>query len=189
MSDYITLVSGLPRSGTSMMMRMLEAGGMDVLTDHIREPDEDNPLGYYEYERVKEIERDASWLEEARGKAVKMVSALLVHLPPQHTYKVILMRREMAEILASQRRMLARRGEPANAAADQRMADLFERHLRQVLAWLDQQPNIQVLEVSYNEVLHHPLRWAKRVRRFLGRPLDVKRMAQVVEPSLYRQRK
>lgn len=103
--DLITIVSGLPRSGTSMMMSMLEAGGMDVLTDGIRGADEDNPRGYYEFERVKQIEHDKGWLSDARGKAVKMVAALLKYLPPEYQYQVVFVRRNMDEVLASQRRI------------------------------------------------------------------------------------
>ncbi len=130
--DFVTLVSGLPRSGTSMMMRMLEAGGLPVLADHLRTADEDNPEGYYEFERVKKIEHDSAWLEEARGRVVKMISALLKHLPPGYTYKIVFMRRKLEEILASQREMLVRRGKPADATGDARMAEFFTSHLHRV---------------------------------------------------------
>lgn len=184
----ITIVSGLPRSGTSMMMKMLEAGGMEVLTDQIRAPDEDNPRGYYEFEPVKQIEQDQSWLPDARGKAVKMVAALLKHLPAEYSYKVILMQRHMPEVLASQKQMLRRRGEPTDTVSDEQMAELFSRHIERVKAWLAQQPNIEVLHVHYSDVLADPRRQAERVNHFLGGELDVDRMAAVVDPALYRQR-
>ncbi len=186
--DSITIVSGLPRSGTSMMMSMLEAGGMDVLTDGIRAADEDNPKGYYEFEQVKQIERDKSWLEDARGRAVKMVAALLKHLPPEYEYRVVLVRRNMDEVLASQHRMLLRRGEASDAVPDERMAALFEKHMEQVEAWLEAQPNIAVLHVEYAQVLQDAEQQSQRISRFLARPLDVHAMAAVVDPSLYRQR-
>lgn len=186
--EAVVIVSGLPRSGTSMMMKMLEAGGMEVLTDHIRKPDEDNPRGYYEFERVKQIEHDQGWLEDAGGRAVKMISALLKHLPPDYTYRVIFLRREMEEILASQRKMLERRGEEADAVSDEQMAELFERHLAQTMGWLGAQPNVEVLYVSYNEALAEPSAQAERVSRFLDGKLDAQRMAAVVDPALYRQR-
>jgi hypothetical protein len=133
-----------------MMMRMLEAGGIEVLSDGVRRADADNPRGYYEFERVKQIERDKSWLDDAEGRVVKMISQLLRHLPSDYTYRVIFMRRRMAEILASQRRMLVRRGESTDAVSDERMAALFRDHIRRVGAWLDQQPNFAVITVSYN---------------------------------------
>ena len=152
----ITIVSGLPRSGTSMMMKMLEAGGMPVLTDHIRTADEDNPRGYYEFERVKQIEHDPSWLQDAQGKVVKMISALLKHLPSNYTYKVIFMRRNMEEILASQKQMLIRRGESTDAVSDEKLAELFRHHMERIITWIDEQPNFDIIYTSYNEILESP---------------------------------
>ncbi len=186
--EPITIVSGLPRSGTSMMMKMLEAGGMPVLTDQIRTADEDNPKGYFEFERVKQIETDRAWLPDAQGKAVKMIAALLKHMPPDYTYRVVFMQRNIEEVLASQRQMLIRRGETTNATPDARMADLFRRHMTQVQAWLAGQPNVSVIYVQYSDVLAHPLQEAERLNWFLGGALDVQRMAAAVDPSLYRQR-
>ena len=187
--EIITIVSGLPRSGTSLMMGMLEAGGMQVLTDSIRTADEDNPRGYYEYEGVKQIEHDQSWLEDAKGKVVKMISALLKHLPRDYTYKVIFMRRQIEEILASQRQMLIRRGKPTDAMSDEDAAVLFRRHIKQVEAWIGEQPNIEIIYVSYNEILKDPLEQAKRVNRLLGNTLNVTNMVGVVDRGLYRQRR
>ena len=187
--EFVTLVSGLPRSGTSMMMKMLEAGGMTIMTDNVRTADEDNPKGYYEFERVKKIEHDQSWLEDARGKVVKMISALLKHLPPTYPYKVVFMRRKLGEVLASQRQMLVRRGKPTDTTSDEKMAAFFTNHLRRVEEWLAAQPNIDVLYVSYNELMEAPEVHCAAVVRFLGLPLDPKRMAQVASGSLYRQRR
>jgi len=187
-ANSIAVVSGLPRSGTSMMMRMLEAGGVPVLTDDLRTADEDNPEGYYEYERVKQIEEDQAWLDQARGHAVKMVSALLEHLPPAYHYKVVFMGREMSEILASQRRMLDRLGESRGEVDDATMARLFAQHLAKVTGWLDTQPNVDVLYVNYNEVLADPRMQAERVSGFYGGKLDVAAMVDVVDPGLYRNR-
>jgi hypothetical protein len=184
----ITIVSGLPRSGTSMMMRMLDAGGMPIVTDQIRTADEDNPEGYYEFERVKEIEQDQAWLKGARGKVVKMIAALLKHLPPEYDYKVIFMQRRMEEILASQKQMLIRRGEPTDTISDERLTSLFQRHVEQVQAWLAEQPNMDVLYVSYNEMVQSPFEQVKQINQFLGSALDVENMMAVVDPALYRQR-
>jgi hypothetical protein len=187
--DFVTLVSGLPRSGTSMMMKMLEAGGMEVLADHLRTADEDNPEGYYEFERVKKIEHDQAWLEDARGKVVKMISALLKHLPATYDFKVVFMRRRLEEVLASQRQMLIRRGKPTDATSDEKMAEYFTNHLRRIEAWLADQPNIDVLYVSYNEMVQDPRPHCARIVSFLGLPLDPARMASVASDALYRQRR
>ena len=187
--ETIAIVSGLPRSGTSLMMGMLQAGGMELLVDGIRTPDEDNPKGYYEFERVKQIEHDQDWLEDAKGKAVKMIAELLRRLPSTYTYKVIFMRREIEEILASQRQMLIRRGEPSDAVSDEDMAGMFRRHLDQVEAWIAGQPNVDALYVSYNDLLADPDPHARRINEFLGGTLDLDAMIGVVDHSLYRQRR
>lgn len=192
-AEAIVVVSGLPRSGTSMMMRMLETGGLPVLTDHVRTPNVDNPKGYYEFERVKQLdEGDHAWLPAAQGKAVKIISALLQHLPADYTYKIIFMRRDIDEILASQRKMLIRRGEDPDTTDDAHMALLYERHLNQIDAWLAQQPHMEVLHVSYNELVEEPAPHVARVSAFLGTAcgrLDTSRMIDVVDPTLYRQRR
>jgi hypothetical protein len=170
-------------------MKMLEAGGMGVLTDDIRTADADNPKGYYEFERVKQLEHDQSWLEDAEGRAVKIIAALLKHLPSGYSYKIIFLRRNIQEILASQKQMLIRRGEPTDSVSDEKMAELFRGHLRRVETWLDGQPHIDVLYVHYHQVLEAPLEYAQKINRFLGDTLDEDRMAGVIDQSLYRQRK
>lgn len=185
----IVIVSGLPRSGTSMMMRMLEAGGVPLLVDGVRAADEDNPRGYWEWEPVKQLPAgEAGWLEEARGRAVKIVSPLLVHLPPTYRYRVLFMQRHLSEVLASQRRMLARRGEAAGID-DAEMAAYFQAHLRKVEAWLQAQPHISLLMLSYNDLVVEPRPAIAQVVDFLT-PLGVDgaAMARVVEPELYRNR-
>lgn len=187
--DIVTIVSGLPRSGTSLMMSMLEAGGVEVLTDSIRTSNDDNPKGYYEFERVKQIEHDQAWLVNARGKAVKMIAELLKHLPRGYTYRVIFMHRNMEEILASQKQMLVRRGEPTDRVGDDEMGAMFKRYLKRVEAWLAEQPNMDVIYVSYNDLLADPDPQAQEVNEFLGGGLDVEKMVRVIDPSLYRQRR
>ena len=185
----ITIVSGLPRSGTSMMMmRMLEAGGMEVITDQIRQPDEDNPRGYYEFEQVKKIQEDCSWLQTTKGTVFKMVSQLLYYLPPEHTYKIIFMHRNLKEILLSQKRMLERRGQIDADISDEEMGEIFKRHLMQIEHWLSTQKNIEILHISYNEILEHPIEMAENVKNFLGKQFDVRNMVNVVDKSLYRQK-
>lgn len=188
-AQEIAIVSGLPRSGTSMMMRMLDAGGMEVVSDGIREADVDNPKGYYEFERVKRIKEDASWIPSTRGKVFKMVSLLLYHLPANERYRIVLMRRDTNEILASERKMLERLGKDANHATDERMADIFRKHLQHLEGWLEQQSHLSVLQVSYNDVVSDPLGPLERVAQFMGGGLDVEKMVGVVDPALYRNRK
>jgi hypothetical protein len=185
----ITIVSGSPRSGTSMMMSMLEAGGLLPLTDLLRAADEDNPKGYYEFERVKKLdEGDIAWLPEAGGKAVKVISMLLRHLPPGYPYKVLFMRRKIGEILASQQKMLANREKPTNQVSDRELAAMYRQHLEQVEVWLAAQANIVVLYVNYNQVLESPRPQVERINRFLGGTLDEEAMLAVVDKRLYRQR-
>ena len=188
--EFITVVSGLPRSGTSMMMKMLDAGGVSPVTDELREADEDNPKGYFEFERVKQMDQgDTSWVVGARGKVVKVISALLKHLPPGEQYRVIFVRRHMPEILASQRKMLIRRGEDPDKMDDAQMTLLFEKHLKQVDEWLRAQPNFRVLYVYYSDVLSDPQPQITAINRFLGGNLNVTAMGQMVDPQLYRNRK
>ncbi len=184
----VVIVSGLPRSGTSMMMKMLEAGGMELIIDGIRTADEDNPKGYYEFERVKQLDKgDTAWVAEAQGKAVKVISALLEHLPPEYEYKVLFMNRKMPEVLASQRKMLERRGEKSEIS-DEKLAELLRKHVQQVKLWLARQPNFAMLDLDYNAMLADPEPWAEKVNAFLGGGLDVRAMVEVVDPNLYRNR-
>ncbi|NUO80740.1 sulfotransferase domain-containing protein [candidate division KSB1 bacterium] len=188
-NSFITIVSGLPRSGTSMMMKMLEAGGMAVVTDNLRTADEDNPKGYYEFERVKQIESDKDWLPGAQGKAVKMISELLKHLPPNYQYRVVFMRRKIEETLASQKQMLVRRGQPTDVVSNEKLAELFRRHLERTFAWLEEQSNFAVLFVEYADVLQNVAAQAGRINEFLDKTLNVEKMIGVVDQTLYRQRK
>lgn len=188
--EPVIVVSGLPRSGTSMMMKMLESGGLAILTDEEREADVDNPKGYFEYEKVKELDKtdDKAWVSELRGTVVKIISQLLKHLPDNNNYKVIFLVRNLDEVMASQNKMLKRRGEPVDPAADEEMKALFDRHLFQIKYWLKRQPNFEVLYLNYTEILKDPLDKAKQIEAFFDGKLDVERMAMVVDPELYRNR-
>lgn len=187
----ITIVSGLPRSGTSMMMSALKAGGMPLMTDEVREADPNNPKGYYEFERVKKLSKgDDAWLDSASGKAVKVISALLEYLPPDYQYQVIFMERNIHEILASQRRMLVRTGkEQQHPVADETIQQSYQNHLSEVKSWLADKDWIDTLYVSYNQILQQPLEEFNRVAKFLEDRVNPRAMAKVVEPSLYREKK
>jgi len=189
MSDnYITIVSGMPRSGTSMMMQMLVAGGIPALTDQIREADHDNLQGYYEFEPVKRTKHDSSWLKNADGKVVKVIYMLLYDLPAACSYRVIFMKRSLDEVLASQHKMLQRRGEAGASVPDNKLREIFEGQLQKVDTWLDEQPNFEVLTIEHRDVLSDPAGQANQINNFLGASLDVNAMAAVVDPALYRQR-
>jgi len=184
---FVTIVSGLPRSGTSMMMKMLDAGGLPPLIDNIRVADEDNPKGYYEFERVKQLQTDKAWLPDAYGKVVKIISMLLQHLPDNHSYKVIFMLRNIDEILASQRKMLARRGEQPKIP-DDKMAEMYKNHLEKLKKQLNDKNNFDVLYVKYNEILESPEEHCIQVNSFLGGILNQQKMLTVIDKNLYRQR-
>jgi hypothetical protein len=184
----VIVVSGLPRSGTSMMMKMLAEGGLDVVTDAIRSADDDNPNGYFELEAVKQMaEGRIEWIDGARGRVVKVISALLEHLPSRHRYKVIFMERSIPEVLASQKKMLSHRNEPS-AVGDAEMEKQFREHLQAVKFWLARQPNLQVLYVDYNRMLTSPEADCRAVADFLGLPVDVEKMLAVPNARLYRNR-
>lgn len=183
---FLTIVSGLPRSGTSLMMKMLEAGGMEVLIDNIRVADIDNPRGYYEFEPVKQTKNDSSWIAPAIGKAVKMVYLLLLDLPPDYEYRVVFMRRNLDEVLASQKTMLDRLGK-TSPLDDEKMAALFRDQLAKFDAWAKGRPNLHILDISYNDAVANPEAVAKTVNDFIG-GLDTNAMSQIVDSSLYRNR-
>lgn len=187
--DFATLVSGLPRSGTSLMMQMLQAGGLPVLSDGLREPDASNPRGYLEYEPVKRLRSDRSWLPQARGKGVKIIHALLRELPLGGALpcRIVFMQRPLDEVLASQQAMLQLDGKPAADAALLKRA--FEGQLAQLLPWLATRPGVGVLYVDYHAVIRDPTAVARSLCDFLGLPLDTAAMVQAVDPALHRQRR
>ena len=186
--DSVVIVSGLPRSGTSMMMGMLEAGGVPVLCDGARAADADNPRGYFEYQPVKRLKEDNTWLPEARGKAVKIVSLLLEHLPPALPCKVVFLERDLPEILASQRRMLLRNGE-APGEDEAALRAIYRKHLEHVRGWLARRAGVETLYVRYQDAIAVPGEVANTVNRFCGNGLDVDAMARAVDAALYRQRR
>lgn len=184
----ITIVSGLPRSGTSLMMQMLAAGGMPILSDGERQADTDNPRGYLEWARIKQLPKDPACIAEAEGKAVKVISLLLLSLPEGHEYRVVFMQRPLAEVLASQEVMLKHRGTAKSGADDSVVAAAFEKNLRAVNAWLDTKSYVKTLRVSYHEVLRDGEGVAQRLVQFLGIVLNVQAMTRQVDATLYRNR-
>jgi hypothetical protein len=186
----IIIVSGLPRSGTSMMMNMLTAADLEIVSDRVRTADEDNPKGYFEDERVKDLEKneDRSWLRDCRGKVIKIISFLLKDLPDDNRYKVIFMRRDLGEVMASQNKMLRRRGEPVDEASNQKMMELYTNHLQRTEFILRSRPYIEHIDIEYRAAVADPRAQAERVAGFLELDLDVDRMVQAVDPTLYRNR-
>lgn len=168
----IIVVSGLPRSGTSLMMNMLDAGGVELLIDGVRRADVDNPAGYFELERVKSLATDTAWLGAAQGKAIKVISALLRHLPRTFKYKVLFMRRDLDEVLASQARMLEHSGTPSSRSGDAALRAAFVAHLAVTERLLREDSAFDVHDVSYATLLDAPDAELERVLRFLGVDLD-----------------
>ena len=185
---FVTVVSGLPRSGTSMMMQMLAAGGVTIMTDHQRVADEDNAEGYYELEAVKRTRHDDGWLRDAPGKAVKVIYRLLEDLPTTYQYRILFMLRPLGQVVASQLRMLERRGtQGADVSADQ-LEKIFAREIERVQSWLATQDNCDWISVQYTEVLADAPRESERICQFLALPLDAAAMAARVNRQLHHQR-
>ena len=193
-SDLITVVSGLPRSGTSLMMQILAAGGIPPLTDAQRTPDDSNPRGYLELEAVKRLKTDRSWLPDARGKAVKIIHLLLPELagpgvPQELRFRVVMMRRPVEEVVASQRAMLARQGRAGAALPDAQLGRMFVEQLERVERLLASHPNFQFCTVPYPALVADPAAEAARINGFLGGGLDEGAMARAVDPTLYREKR
>jgi hypothetical protein len=184
----ITIVSGLPRSGTSLMMQMLAAGGMTLLTDHERRPDIDNPRGYCEWEPIKLLPKDPNLIDEAEGKAVKVISQLLLSVPRGRDYKLIFMERPLPEVLASQDEMLKRRGS-SDSVDRVTLTSAFRDHMKEIITWLEERDDIPVCRMGYRKLLSGPIEGAKTIQTFLNLDLEVKAMALQVDPSLYRNRR
>ncbi len=187
--EFVTIVSGLPRSGTSMMMQMIDKAGIPVLKDDIRVADEDNPKGYYEFEPVKQTKENPSWLERASGTVVKMVYRLLYDLPGKYSYRVIFMRRKLEEVIASQNVMLERSGKEGGGLSDDKLIEVFRAEIDRSNRWLAEQPNFEVLYINYNEMLKEPAPQVAKINEFLGGRLNTEAMMEVVDPTLYRQRR
>lgn len=186
--QMITIVSGLPRSGTSLMMQMLDAGGLAVLSDGERRADTDNPKGYLEWERIKQLPKDPGLIAEAEGKVVKVISQLILSLPDRHEYRIIFMQRPLPEVLKSQDEMLRRRGNESQVTDTSALEEAFQRHLIEVNNWLAAKGNMHVLRVHYHRVVREPKAVALEVSAFLGAALDIEAMAQRVDGRLYRNR-
>ena len=186
----IIVVSGLPRSGTSMLMLMLKAGGVEIATDNIRKADEDNPRGYFELEKVKQLDKnhDKSWLADLRGKAVKIISYRLKDLPDSYNYKVIFMERNIREVIVSQNKMLVHRGEAVDPATDEKLFADYEHHLRKTKYMLNKEPQFEALFIEYGKVLNNPAEQAEIISRFIDGHLDKREMVRMVDPNLYRNR-
>jgi len=185
---FITIVSGVPRSGTSMMMKVLEAGGMGILADNVRGADSDNPNGYYEYEPVKRTRSDHRWTLNAEGRAVKVVHLLLHHLPRDKQYRVIFIHRDLQEVVASQQKMLRNLKKQGASLSDEELALALGTQVEKTLTWVRRQGNMQLLEVHYSKMIADPLSEIARVAELISAPLDLHAMTCVVDSSLYRQR-
>jgi hypothetical protein len=187
-TDYVTVVSGLPRSGTSMMMRMLDEAGVPAVSDKLRRADDDNPGGYYEFEPVKELPTNKSWVAGARGHAVKVIYKLVYELPQDIEYRIVFMARNIEEVLASQSRMLARSGITVPDGDNDLFRALFTKDLAAFKVWVKTQPNIRIAYIDYRRVLGDTRAVGHEIAAFLERDLDLDAFAAVVDPELYRNR-
>ena len=189
LAETITIVSGLPRSGTSMMMQMLVAGGLPALTDEKREADADNKRGYLEYEPVKGLRQDGSWIAEARGKCLKVIAHLLPALPPgkERNYRVVFMERDLGEVVSSQNDMLGWLGRGNVHQREARLRRAFTTQLRRIKRLLAVS-KVPVLYVEHRDCIDDPAAQAGRISEFMGEQLDAEAMAGVVAPELYRHR-
>ena len=188
--EPIVVVSGLPRSGTSMMMNMLAAGGLEILSDGERVADIDNPKGYFELERIKNLEKetDKSYLRAARGKAVKVISFLIKDLPDENDYRVLFMRRDLDEVLTSQQKMIDRL-DSADADADgAAMKEAFRNDIARVRVLCRTRPNFTLCEIHYKDAVAEPAVASRAVNAFLGGRLDEAAMRAAVDAALYRNR-
>lgn len=190
LADEVVVVSGLPRSGTSMLMQMLAAGGLPLLVDDRRSADEDNPRGYFEYEPVKRLSQGNDWIHTARGKGVKIVAPLLRYVPLDERYRIILIDRDLDEVLASQQQMIERRGAatPESALGRARLRDEFARQLAALRFRLIDWHGASVVRLDYAAAVQHPHATAEQVDAFLGGQLDVHAMAAAVDRELHRHR-
>lgn len=184
MREAVTVVSGLPRSGTSLMMGILEAAGLPILSDGRRKPDPSNPRGYFELEAVKGTRRDADWLQAAPGCAVKVIASLLGELPRDYAYRVILMRRPIEAVIASQNSMLARLGEPVPPIDDVRLGEILRTQLEASRRLLDEDACFEWIEVDYTALVRHPGPILENLGEFLGRAVDPEALAERIDPDL-----
>ncbi len=184
----IVVVSGLPRSGTSMMMQLLQAGGMEILQDELRLPDESNPKGYFEFEPVKSTRKDNSWMNAAEGKAVKVIAQLLPKLQLQYSLKVIFMERDLKEVLMSQAEMISRNtnNPKAKTVFDLKLYDTFQKQLEEIKDWAEERNNIEILYVDYKNIIENPAAEIRELNNFLGWKLNEDNMQNIVSPELYR---
>ncbi len=189
-SEPIVVVSGLPRSGTSMLMKMLESGGMEILTDSERAADIDNPKGYFEYGRIKDLEKetDKSYIREGRGKVLKVISFLIKDLPDDNDYRVIFMRRDLDEVLASQNKMIHRLGTTDTTATEAAMKEAYRNDIVRTRLLCRSRPNFELIEIGYKPTIEDPAATARSVNAFVGGHLNEAAMREAVDGSLYRNR-
>ncbi len=183
--DQIVVVSGLPRSGTSLMMQMLEKGGLEILTDNNRKADISNPKGYFEYDPVMSIHKDNSWLNKAQNKSVKIVAPLLKFLDPKYRYKVIFMKRDLTEVVKSQQKMIGKDPDVLPV----KLFESYKKHLNQVDLWKNKEPGVEMIYVDYQDVISKPEEEILKINKFIGLDLDTDKMETCVDKSLYRNKK
>ena len=186
--SFVTVVSGLPRSGTSMMMRMLEAGGISPVVDGERKANADNPMGYYEFEPVKALKEDSSWVADSTGQAVKVIYKLVYDLPNNVPYRIVFMQRDIEEVLSSQEKMMRRDGLDPDTIGRDLLYNLFQTDVMDFRRWAEVQGNIRIMYADYRRMIDEPEEMSRHIAEFLEQDLDIQAMASVVDPDLYRNR-
>lgn len=187
--NYLIIVSGLPRSGTSLLMQMLNAGGIPILYDLDRPPDNDNPLGYFEYKRIKNLPeiKDVSWLESYKGYAVKIVSPILSQISISFPAKIIFLLRPLTEVIMSQRKMIQQQENMSTKLIEpNKLQSIFEKHINQTLKILSQNPFLSVLKIDFPKIFINPEQTIEEIDRFLDGNLDRIKMKTAIQPELYR---
>lgn len=182
--NQIVLVSGLPRSGTSLMMQMLDKGGVEALVDGKREADDSNPKGYYEYEPVMSLHRDNSWMKKTKNKSLKVVAPLLKHIDPQFRYKIIFMKRDLNEVVKSQQKMIGKSTDTLPIT----LLNSYQEQLNHIEVWKEKEPGVELIYIDYKEIIENPDKMSEKVENFIGKKLNKEKMAACVDKSLYRNR-
>lgn len=197
--EIITIISGLPRSGTSLMMQIVEAAGLSIFTDGKRLADDSNQRGYYEHDRISGLlqQSDRSWLAATRGQALKIVAPLLSALPLRFkpdqegaqprkapSYRILFMERDIREILASQSAMLQRLGKKPPQGD---LAKAYQQQVTNAACWI-QQHQIPTLGIDYHDLVHGSDDLLRKIAAFLGTPDKLAEMQAVIDPRMHRAR-
>jgi predicted AlkP superfamily phosphohydrolase/phosphomutase/tetratricopeptide (TPR) repeat protein len=185
-NESIIIVSGLPRSGTSLMMQILDKAGMTLFTDNSRIPDDNNPKGFFEHEAVKRLARDNTWLKETKGKVVKIIAPLLFALPEKFIYKIIFMNRNIHEVILSQQKMLTSEGRAKEGTFSISLNNSFSNILKKVENWRERSHHVEILYIEHKELIKNPVIEINKVKQFLDFEVSAQELSKIIDRNLYR---